>query len=296
MVYNEVKNMRRRKFPINYKLSKNIQLRMLFSFICLLTLTMGVGYAYLTTNLSVDGTATIEPPPVLRSWDYSSAGDFHNSAYKENIVKASFVNYIDLTKAVTLTNGTGANYWDLSENQNGSVLGWIEPDKEDSTKYQLYIGTNSIPLNANKDSSYIFNQFTNLKEIQFQNFNTGNVTNMRWMFASCSSLTNLDLSNFNTSNVTDMASMFRMCQSLLSLNLSSFDTSNVTGMGFMFYNCSSLTTLDLSSFDMSKVADTLMMLTATNEITSAYARTAADAAILNSDNYKPDTYSFVVKA
>jgi surface protein len=42
------------------------------------------------------------------------------------------------------------------------------------------------------------------------------------MFYNCSSLTSLDVSNFDTGNVTDMIFMFGYCFSLTSLNLSNF--------------------------------------------------------------------------
>ena len=86
-------------------------------------------------------------------------------------------------------------------------------------------------------------------------FDTSKVTNMNYMFDSCSSLQSLDLSNFDTSNVTDMSSMFSICSSLQSLDLSNFDTSNVTNMNYMFRNCSSLQSLDLSKIDTSKVTN-----------------------------------------
>ena len=37
---------------------------------------------------------------------------------------------------------------------------------------------------------------------------------MEWMFCGCKSLTNIDLSNFNTQNVTNMKYMFYGCKSL----------------------------------------------------------------------------------
>ena len=58
--------------------------------------------------------------------------------------------------------------------------------------------------------------------------------NMSGMFSFCSSLTSLNLSNFNTNNVTDMRYMFSDCSSLTSLNLSNFNTNNVTNMSKMF--------------------------------------------------------------
>ena len=57
------------------------------------------------------------------------------------------------------------------------------------------------------------------------------------MFYGCSSLKELNLNNFNTNNVTDMRSMFYGCSSLKELNLNNFNTNNVTNMRSMFSRC-----------------------------------------------------------
>ena len=48
------------------------------------------------------------------------------------------------------------------------------------------------------------------------------------MFYGCSSLKELNLNNFNTNNVTNMGGMFFRCSSLKELNLNNFNTNNVT--------------------------------------------------------------------
>ncbi len=55
---------------------------------------------------------------------------------------------------------------------------------------------------------YISFYCCSLTSLDFSNFNTNNVTNMREMFFKYSSLTSLNLSNFNTNNVTEMNSLF----------------------------------------------------------------------------------------
>ena len=44
------------------------------------------------------------------------------------------------------------------------------------------------------------------------------------MFNDCSNLINLDISNFNTNKVEDMKAMFQNCSKLTNLNLSNFNT------------------------------------------------------------------------
>ena len=109
------------------------------------------------------------------------------------------------------------------------------------------------PINFNGTTcNSMFQGYTGV-ELDLSNFNTSNVTDMGYMFSSCSSLTSLDLSSFNTSNVTSMYGIFFDCSSLTSLDLSNFDTSKITSLNACFQQCSSLTQLNLSNFNISKV-------------------------------------------
>ncbi len=99
-----------------------------------------------------------------------------------------------------------------------------------------------------------FENFTNLTQITgLSNFNTSEVTDMRYMFSECKNLEALDLSTFNTAKVKNMAKMFRHCEKLASLNLSTWDTSNLTDMNYMFQSCRKLSTPDLSNFNTAAV-------------------------------------------
>ena len=173
--------------------------------------------------------------------------------------------------------------WDISysSSQNKKVYGYLidsgltveETDTSTNTTtnktlYNLYI-VSEVPIFAPDSCFYIFAEFNNLIQINFNNnFNTSKVTNMNNVFSSSSSLTNLDLSGFNTSKVTSMLSIFSNCSSLTSLDLSSFNTSNVTEMNSMFMNCSSLASLDLSNFNTSKVTDMTHMFRKCSSLTS----------------------------
>lgn len=85
--------------------------------------------------------------------------------------------------------------------------------------------------------------------IDTSNWDTSNMTSMRYMFSGCNKLSSLNVS-FNTSNVTNMGSMFSGCgyidtsthtiSGLKSINTENWDTSNVTNMSYMFYDCYAL--------------------------------------------------------
>ena len=144
------------------------------------------------------------------------------------------------------------------------------------------------------DMRYMFSDCSGLKSLDLSNFDTSNVRNMEWMFNSCSGLKSLDLSNFDTSNVRNMRRMFPHC-SLTSLDLSNFDTSNVTDMSSMFYGCLNLKSLDLSSFDTSNVTNMSYMFYICIRLSTAYARTQADADKFNSSGGKESNVYFIVK-
>ena len=151
---------------------------------------------------------------------------------------------------------------DLTVVQDGSVVGW--KDRYGVWKISTQDKKKAILFNTNSASMFYY---PFLKNIDFHNVDTSNVTSMRSMFYDCG-ITNLDLSSFDTSQVTDMAYMFNSCSNLISVNLSSFDTSKVTDMRAMFWRCSDLTNLDLSSFDTSNVTDMNYMFHECYDLTS----------------------------
>ena len=101
---------------------------------------------------------------------------------------------------------------------------------------------------APEDCDGLFSSLTSITEINFDNFDTSNATNMSYIFKGCRALTTLDVSNFNTSAVINMCGMFSNCVSLTTLDISNFNTSKVTSMDSMFFFCSALTTLNLNNF------------------------------------------------
>lgn len=167
------------------------------------------------------------------------------------------------------------------------------------TSYYYMFGTTNGRLvtrvksiNTNITTMEIMFRYNSATTLDLSELDTSSVTTMRQMFKE-SSLPTLDLSNFDTSSVITMDFMFQGI-STTSLDLSSFDTSNVTNTSGMFY-AASIPTLDLSSFDMSNVTNTNVMFYNCSA-TTGYARTQADADILNASSEKPSTLTFVVKS
>lgn len=233
-----------------------------------------------TTVPTVPATVPTEPPaptPRYTLMEDEVVGSF----YTEWIYTPVFGSQYRRTQISSITflasvENAPADSWDVSQEQNGTVLAWVIPKGQ---MYDLYIAADGgvvAPENCRKlfagydnlvrvdfngafDTSKVtnmralFEKCENLREVDVSGFDTSNVTNMRAMFCNCRSLTEVDVSGFDTSKVTDMDGMFYYCSSLKKLDVSGFDTSNVEIMIRMFYNCWNLTDLDVSGFDVSKV-------------------------------------------
>ena len=163
---------------------------------------------------------------------------FGNEAiYHEDVTSVTFLD--------TLA-GMPADAWDVSLDQNGSVMAWLENGTD------LFIAGNGGVTASNCKN--LFMRFRRMTSVNFNDcFYTDNVTSMYYMFSNCWGLTELDLSFFNTSNVETFSSMFNGCMNLVSLDLSSFDTSKAYAMNYMFSGCEKLESVDLSSFNTSNV-------------------------------------------
>ena len=108
----------------------------------------------------------------------------------------------------------------------------------------------NIP-NANMSS--LFEGCKKLMEIELQNVDTSNVTDMSYMFHGCTSLRNIKLYDINTSNVKNMSNMFDNCISLEKVDLTAWNTSKVSNMSNMFRDCKNLREADLYRLDFSNV-------------------------------------------
>ena len=131
-----------------------------------------------------------------------------------------------------------------------STAGWFYGSELTKIEGLQYLNTSQVT-----NMAWMFGTCSSLTSLNLSHLNTNNVVDMKYMFMNCSSLINLNLNNFNTSNVTDMMGMFNGCSALKSLDLHYFDTHKVLSMEQMFKNCSSLTSLDLSHFDTNNVTD-----------------------------------------
>ena len=194
----------------------------------------------------------------------TTGGNFQKllNTYKANITEVTF-------DANTLEVGSYVAMYDISSDGDGTVLGVIKDDSNNSGKYILHIMFDNDIIYGNSDSSNLFYQFSSLTGINnISVFDTSKIVNMYRMFRNCVKLNDLNLSNFNTENVTNMSQIFTNCSILSRLDVSNFNTSNVSEMSAMFYGCSQITELDLTNFDTSKVTNMYEMFTSCKKLES----------------------------
>ena len=174
---------------------------------------------------------------------------------------------------------------DVDADEDGGVVAWM-----DDTTMKVSTQINGLKVQANTDSRYMFDNKSNLKNIDLTMLDTQKVTDMGRMFYGCKGLTDLDLSLLNTSKLQNAAGMFSKCSSLTSLDLSMLDfqnvsqisdvenngysygamfqdcyalktlnlphmTNKITNFSYLFKDCKNLTDLDLSSMDSSNVTN-----------------------------------------
>ncbi|EPH91078.1 MucBP domain protein, partial [Enterococcus faecalis 06-MB-DW-09] len=116
------------------------------------------------------------------------------------------------------------------------------------------INAGNLDFSQVTNMSFLFSTCTSLYEVDMSTWNTSKVTNMQSVFHS-TKFESLDLKNWNTSNVTNMSHMFRNTQALKQLDISSWNMSNVTTRTGMFIDASQLSTLTLGNNNQLRTTD-----------------------------------------
>ena len=121
----------------------------------------------------------------------------------------------------------------------------------------IYYYTTADIIELDRDSSYMFSNMKNLKNVEIENFKTSVLRDMNTMFKWCQSIENLDLSGWSTNYVVNMNNMFEWCSGLVNLNLSNWNVNKVWSESYdwrfksMFKWCSSLNNLILDWWNLS---------------------------------------------
>ena len=188
--------------------------------------------------------------------------------YEDSIYKVT----VELTDNIVYSGKDGALVWSIDKDGLLTVTGNGDRDlnntKPQWCTYSTSIKEAKLNISDITNLSYMFDSCSNLTVLDLSNFDTSNVTYMNNMFDGCNNLIALDLNNFDTSNVTSMERMFGNCRALTVLDLSNFNTSNVTTMNGMFYGCNNLATLNLNKFNTNNVTDMQSMFGNCNSLTT----------------------------
>ncbi|MCR5565506.1 MAG: DUF285 domain-containing protein [Clostridiales bacterium] len=107
----------------------------------------------------------------------------------------------------------------------------------------------------------MFAEAKNLPDaLALRNWDTSNVTDMRYMFSGAVSMMYIDVSKWNTGNVTSMAGAFQVGDNWKGngqlreiFGIGNLDVSNVTDMTCMFYGAGQMTYYDIADWNVSKV-------------------------------------------
>ena len=198
---------------------------------------------------------TKNPNDHVYLWEPSSTlinGDlFHR---KINAIRDPYIKHIKFVVGNPNPDGI-----DFSEKKDKSITGVVNGET-------LTISC-AGKIMANPYSATMFYYLTTLTDIDFDNFDTSNVTRMDNMFSTCVNLETIrNIENWNINKVTHMNGMFHKCQKLKNLNLSKWKTGKLVDIENMFQYCNNLGDLDLRGFDVSEVTSLMCVFEFCNSL------------------------------
>ena len=142
---------------------------------------------------------------------------------------------------------------DITYNNEGRVLTWLEENTTDNSKYTMYIASPGETYLTTGKFLFFNGNLKYSEKIEFNNINTSRVTDMSHMFYSQQNLKELNLTNFDTSNVITMVYFVSHCRNLETVNVSGLDMKKVSDMSGMFRNNDKLKYVNLENVEMRDV-------------------------------------------
>ena len=133
--------------------------------------------------------------------------------------------------------------WDCSFiGGTDKVRAYLCSDEGGST---LYIFSLSGKLVAPTSMESFFENFENVKSIDFTGLDTSMTTNAKRLFYNCNSLEEIKWNKNMFANVSNWSEAFAVCRSIKELDLMSINMSRTTNINLMFSWCSSLENIKL---------------------------------------------------
>lgn len=162
---------------------------------------------------------------------------FNQILADKNIKEIIFDTYTNYPAYRDRTDGTRVAVDSKNLNSNVAKSGKIQLFYDDTKVYVLSEGV----IYANPNSDKMFFNCGNLTRIEFNCFNTQNVTSVQDMFSGCFRMRELDISSFETDRVTNMSYMFSNCVLLKVIYASNkWSTRSVSEGQHMFLGCRNL--------------------------------------------------------
>lgn len=231
--------------------------------------------------------------PLRAGFNYNMTADWGDGTSIQTITSWNDVHKTHVyssagTYTVTLSGICEAWYFNNSGPTAGMItsvidlgdMGWVNLE---NAFYGAYSLTSVAGGNVSHvtDMAGMFRDTSSLASADFSTWNTGNVTDMNYMFSGAMSI-DPDTSSWNTAKVTDMAGMFYSNSSanpdttnwntvnvttmnnmfssatLANPNTSNWNTCNVTDMGLMFYFANSANP-DTTNWNTNNVTTTALM-------------------------------------
>ena len=118
---------------------------------------------------------------------------------------------------------------------------------DETEKLELHF-THAIGSLENFFSNDLDTTSSNIKSVDFSNFDSSEVMSLSNLFKGCSSLEKINFTNFKTSKVANMVNMFEGCEKIQILNISGFNMESVTNLENMFQGLTKLGYIILKDF------------------------------------------------
>jgi hypothetical protein len=142
--------------------------------------------------------------------------------------------------------------------KNEQVINYNKDKNENDIKkkyIERIIGSQKEEFDSNKSFNYTFEQIGTIR-ITFSFLNELN--NLSSLFQNCSNLININLSSFPMENVYDTSNMFLGCVMLEKIDLSNLNT-KVSNTSNMFSGCTNLKNINLSNFTKNIIVESQNM-------------------------------------
>lgn len=157
---------------------------------------ISLGYFLLQTTIKSTNTVSISLIPMIMSYFANWNHDFFSSTFRVKVKNIFIDDQIRLPS-------NAIEEWDVSANQDGSIIAYYIANAIDSNLYDLYIEGNDS-IYTNYQSNDLLRSFSNLQTVSgIEKLNTSLTTNTSHMFSATSHHSGVQVTlNYTINNET----------------------------------------------------------------------------------------------